>query len=527
MKKLVVGRVVNIIKRKTGSFPAALLFLFCIIGVFPLVAQENVPKYTSFLQKEYANRYIEEALHHPAYIALDQQIHSEISQFHNHLQVDNWKIKQALSNLRQDNENARQEVLNTIDEIAPHKDINAAYWEIADSYFQDKDYENALKYLEKLNTDEFDKDIFEEYQFKKAYSYFVKKDFSLSKVLFFSIKDVQNRYYYPANYYYAMSAYFTGDLEESIDHFRRIEMANAYKTRIPYYITQILFAQRKYEDAITYGESSVANSSILYQKEIKAIIGQSYFEKGKYEEAIPFLKEYIDSSDKLRAEDFYQLAFAYYQTEQYPKAIPYFEELIFEDSEIGQSAYNYLAKCYLEVGNKEKARVAFKRTADMSFIFELADEAKFNYGKLSAEMGYDREALQTLKEFIDHDLFGEEAQKAIAEIVVNTADFNEAISYIKSLNTISKEINAAYQELLYRQAMQLLSDKKEVSAYKNFIEIVDIGGENSTELKAIFRLAYMEHNQELYLQSADRINRFFTLYQIKELSYCKFWMMSC
>ena len=57
---------------------------------------------------------------------------------------------------------------------------------------------------------------------------------------------------------------------------------------IPYYLTQIFAAQRRYDELIAYAAPLVnGGGSLRNGKEINALLGQAYFEKGRYAEAAP------------------------------------------------------------------------------------------------------------------------------------------------------------------------------------------------------------------------------------------------
>ncbi len=258
---------------------------------------------------------------------------------------------------------------------------------------------------------------------------------------------------------------------------------------------------------------SIATESTENIKEIRGILGQAYFIKKDYPNAINHLAYYIDHTQKVRAEDFYQLGFAYYQTRQYTKAIAPLKEIANVSSKMGQNANNYLANSYLQTANKNAARAAFKRTSEMTFIPDLSEEALFNFGKLSAEMGQDREALNSLKQLGPASIYFPEAQKILSHILTNTEDYSEAIRFIEALEMKSPPILKSYQRILYTYGMQHYLDGEVNQATQLFNKSNEHPLVNEVTALSYFRLADIEHDQANYQQSINHLNQYLSLYK--------------
>jgi TolA-binding protein len=175
----------------------------------------------------------------------------------------------------------------------------------------------------------------------------------------------------------------------------------------------------------------------LNKTEIRQLIGQAYFETGDYASAIPHLAYVEKQSDKLHADDFYQLGMAYYLTEQYELAIPQFSEIRNETGVKAHYANYYLGESYLMTGDKNSARNSLMNASKMENVPALAAEASFHYARLSAEAGDDVEAIRVLQEIPASSSVYNEAQNTLAGILTNTADYSLAIRELEAMKTLT------------------------------------------------------------------------------------------
>lgn len=342
----------------------------------------------------------------------------------------------------------------------PNPLITDAIFEMADYYYNEKQYANCIEYFELIDIDGIPEIKMSELAFKKGYCHFVRKEFNEAQYNFSYTKDLQNRFFYPTNYYYGMCEYFSGDYKSAVKSFQRVESNNVYKSQIPYYISQIYFAEENYDKLLNYGENVIRQPGTKKVKEIRLLLGQAYFQRNNYEKALPHLEFYEENTPSLTIEEFYQLAFAQYQLGYCEKAIDNFLEINLEDSKRGQVVNYYLADCYEKSGDKASARAAFKKVSQMDYDRGMKEEATFNYGKLSAELGFEREAVNILVGVTSESPYYKETQNIINDILVNTGDFENAISILESLPSLNRKLEETYQKVTFNQGLQYLAEGK-------------------------------------------------------------------
>src|SRR5262249_47205654 len=137
-----------------------------------------------------------------------------------------------------------------------------------------------------------------------------------------------------------------------------------------------------------------------YDLQMRELVGHIYFEKGNYKQALPYLEKYVTGTEKVSREVLYELSYSYYTAGEYKKASDGFKELGGKQDTIAQNSMYLLGDSYLKLGNKPGARNAFLFCALNSTDEQQREVSKFNYGKLSVELGYTDVALTELKSFV-------------------------------------------------------------------------------------------------------------------------------
>ena len=353
-------------------------------------------------------------------------------------------------------------------------------------YYRNNNFTKVIEYLAKVNVSDLNNDQIYDYKFELGYAYFTKKKFTEAKPLFFSIKEIKDKYYYPATYYYSFICFYTKDYNEALKNFLLIEDSKMYLSVIPYYIAQVYFIKKDYDKVIEYVNKSMSKPDVLYKNEMNFLLGQVYFQKSEYAKALALLDEYISKQAKPRKEDIYQLAYCQYQTASYTKAVENFKQLTVLNEQLGQSATYALADCYLKTNQKDKARSAFQSAASLDFDEAIKQNAIFSYGKLSFELGFSSEAIQSFETYLEKYPTGQytdETNELLAAALVQTKNYERAYRIMETLKSNSPLIQQAYQKVTYFRAVELYNDRK----YDEALSLCDKSLKNplNTDLQAL------------------------------------------
>ena len=401
-------------------------------------------------------------------------------------------------------------MVDFIRKYSPEPVASQAVIEAANYYYNDRQYRKALEFLDLIETSSLSAEQRSEVLFKKGYVYFVNKKFSEAKEAFRQIKETRNEYYYPSNYYYGMTQFFEGNYNEATRSFEKVSASKKYKSHIPYYLSQIYFAEGSYDQLINYAVPKVNDPQVRDIKEINQLIGQAYFEKRMYSDALPYLEVYADGTGKMREEDFYQLAFTQYQTGYYAAAAENFEQLSSADSKMGQNALYNLADCYIRLNQKEDARNAFGAVSRMNYDPVIQEEALFNFGKLSYELNQDRDAISALQKIPQGSRYYFEAQRLMGEVFLNTRDYAQALKIMDNMPNLTPQMQETYQKVAYLRGLQLYADENTDQAKKYFAKAMQMRANYEYGALANYWLGDIAHKEGQYQQSAGHINDFLT-----------------
>ncbi|TVR88435.1 MAG: tetratricopeptide repeat protein [Saprospirales bacterium] len=383
--------------------------------------------------------------------------------------------------------------------------------EIGNYHYNSGDYDKAIRFYEMVRLHDLPDEMRAEVIFKTGYSYFALQDFQPAMSAFSPLLEERTMYYYPANYYYAMSAWYTGQRQRALEHFERVESSAYYNQLVPYYIGAIYFTEEDFDGVIDFLTPYVEEGDIRYSDDIHLVLGQSWFERENYENAATHLKKAVEAGNEQDRGIRYQLGYSLHQTDRCKEAIPHLQFLTTESDAMSQNANFFLAECYLNVGDKESARNAFANAVRIDYDKDVVEEARFNYGKLSAEMGYDRQAVNSLVKFDPGSVFYGQAQEVLGDILLNTRDYARAIEIIEEIDSPTPAIRRAYQKVTFRRGVQLMNDNDPDVARDHFDKSLVNPIESGIRAQALFWKAELSHRDNNYRQSIEELNQYFTV----------------
>lgn len=342
-------------------------------------------------------------------------------------------------------------------------------YHLAHYYYLTGQHEKSIEYYDIAGFDNLTNEEVANAKFEKAYAYFNLKQYAQAKPLFDEIHQLPDHpYYIPANYYYGFIAYRDKDYDRALSAFRLVETTDPFQGVVPYYIAEIYYFKGMKDEAMRYGSSVLEKGGALYyEKQLKLLIGQLYFEQQDYRTALPLLEDYVTQSDKVSKEVLYELSFSYYMTGNYPKAIDGFKQLSSERDSMAQNSMYLLGDLYLKAGDKPNARSAFQFSAFNSSHAEQQRISRFNYAKLSYELGYQDIALQEIRSYINDyssSTFDTEAKEILIAILANTNNYREALEIYRGFNNPSPAMQKSYPRILHGRAIELINDQQLAAA---------------------------------------------------------------
>jgi TolA-binding protein len=335
-------------------------------------------------------------------------------------------------------------------------------YHLAEYYFRHRNYDAALKLYENSSIDNLSNDEIATLKFHKGYTYFIKKNFDLSKPLFDAIRQLPgNTHYIDANYYYGYICFYQKKYSDAYSAFSIIENDPKYAKIIPYYIANIYLAQNQKEKAISYAAGKLGSGDQYYDAELRQLVGHGYYEEKDFNKALPYLESYVNSSKTVSRQDLFELSYCYYQAKNYKKSIDGFKQLGGKDDSLAQNAMYLLGDAYLKTGQKANARNAFLFCASNSSYPLQKEISAFHYAKLSYELGYPDIALSEFRSFLQtypNSSYAPEGRELLLNVLANTSNYKDALTLMDSVKNPSASARQLKARILYGRATELIND---------------------------------------------------------------------
>ncbi len=389
--------------------------------------------------------------------------------------------------------------------------INSAYNYLANSNFRKKKYEECIKYYEKVDIYKISQEELAELYFKRGYSYLQLNEEEKAKADFFEIKDVDNRYAFPANYYFSHIEYRERNYESALAGFTRLIGNETFGKVVPFYITQIYFIQGKYTKVTEEAPKLLQDSgTVLKSAEINRMIGESYFNLKDYSKALKYL-----SNTNLNPQGSYVIGYCYYKLADYYKARTNFEKALGANDTLTQNAAYHLADCYVRINDKLHAKNAYYTAYQIDIDQRIREDALFSFAKLCYELDFNpyNEAVKGFTKFLKEypqSPRREECYKYLVTVYSTTKNYDQAIKSIESLDKIDPILKATYQKLIYFKGVEFYNNDDFDGAEKQFRKSLQQNADMHLNALNQYWLSEISYQRKDYTTAIEGFKRFQT-----------------
>ncbi len=401
------------------------------------------------------------SLAYPLFKELQQSV-KETDMVNNAIQVQEINYYTTVCALKQNEGRGEELAKKYISFEKNNTRVEQMNFHLAEYYYRQQNFGEAARLYEQANIANLSNREIADMQFHQGYSYFTLQRFSEAKPLLASIRQMKDDpNYLDANYYYGFIAFRDKNYKEALESFKVVENEKDYASVVPYYIAQINFIQGDKEEALAYAEQKQKSGNSYYDTEMNQLLGHGYFERGEYNKALPYYAAYVAKAKKVKREELYELSYCYYQAAQYPKAIEGFKQLSGKEDSISQHSMYLLGDAYLKTNQRSNARNAFLFCAANSSYPQMREVSKFNYAKLSYELGYQDEALNGLESFLNeypNSTYTTEATDLLVVVLTNTNNYARALDLVQKITRPSENVKKAYPRILFGRATEMIND---------------------------------------------------------------------
>jgi tetratricopeptide (TPR) repeat protein len=173
----------------------------------------------------------------------------------------------AISALKIENPGAADLVNHFIRTYPNHPKRNDAAYILGSFYFDKKNYREAIPAFGKIDASFTKPAQKSEIYFKTGYSYFQLKDFKNALNYFNQVKVEKGEYSADAYYYAGFISKESGNYDQAIKDFKEAEKVNFYANKVPYMLAGIYYQQGYFDDLIVYAEPVLKSRPNLDRKE--------------------------------------------------------------------------------------------------------------------------------------------------------------------------------------------------------------------------------------------------------------------
>jgi TolA-binding protein len=429
---------------------------------------------------------------------------------------ENAQYYEAFCALELGNDDAESLLIKFIKEHPENPLAKLAYFEVGKFYFQQKKYQDALTWFNKVQAGELSGSQNVEYKFRKGYSYFELKDFKNAQLQFSEVKNTTTPYAEDATYYFAYIAYLNKDYQLALVNFERLKNSKKYETSYPYYITSVYFLDRRYDDVLTYAIPILNTTHQLYETEMFRLVAASYFAKGKYPDAVTYYDRFQhgDQYKTQNTQDTYQIGYAAYKVANYPKAIKELEKLVDQKDVYSQNGSYTLGDVFLKTKNKQSARNAFLVASKIDFDSQLQEDALYEYAKLSYELDFNTQALDATRLYLKkYPRSGKlnEVKTLLAEELLNSHSYREAIEVLEPIPNKSESAKEAYQKVTYYRGLEFYNERAFENAIGVFLRSLQYPVEPNIEALTTYWMAESMFEVRKYSEAVDNFEKFLAM----------------
>jgi tetratricopeptide (TPR) repeat protein len=384
-------------------------------------------------------------------------------------------------------------------------------------YFIENSYDEALRYLEK--TDELYLDLVERQrvQFEKGVSYFTLRKFDNASPYFKKIVQEEGSVYaQDARYYLGFIAFSEKKFNDALPLFQALEKGEKYAAVVPFYLSYIFQSQGDNDKAIQYGESYLKRGGGLHDLETLQLLASIYFNRQNFSRTIDLYEQVIKKQVSLEPLQQFELGSSYQALGRYTQAISLLKPLSSSKDPIAPQAIHALGNAYLQAGDKANARSAFQyylQNLQNGLGKEASLTVRFIVAKLSMELGFEDQAVQSLKDLLNLFPEGTDAQECREILLIyyaRTNAFRQAMELLKTMEKKPEVYQRLAPRILYGRGIELVNELQYEKADQLMSEVVSF--KNSVyQAPALFWRAEMAFRSERYLQTVGFLTEYLKL----------------
>ena len=325
--------------------------------------------------------------------------------------------------------------------------------------FDEKDFSGASAQFEQLSRHHLYRSQVPEFQFKRAYCDFELRHFDRALLRF---KDLTMRshsdYTAPAQYAMGYIYYEQENFADAVEWLEKASKDSRFTEAASFYLIECRFMLKEYRWMTDSGPALLESVPQECRDKLRRMISESYLVLGDAGEAMHYYGDNASASVPKSRADYFYAGSVLYAVEDYQGAVDNFSLMESRTDSIGQAANYKLGYSYIRIRNKVAALDAFKAASAVDYDAAIAEDAFYNYAKLSFDLNNDVSVFEKYLEKYPDTGKKEMIYSYIAVAALMAHDYEGAIDAYSNIDVLDEGMKSNYMKANYLRAAELVSN---------------------------------------------------------------------
>ena len=387
------------------------------------------------------------------------------------------------------------------------------FYRQAQNHFDDGDYEGARQILRAVSESELPSREVAGFRFRRGFSAFSLGDYASATPDFIQLSEG------PLTDYTAPSRYCLGYISYSAKDFKTAREWFAQSAKDPrfaeisnYYLVECAFMDKDYNYVTEHGPLLAEKAPEDRQIALSRLIAESYLILGDTEGAEAYYRRSLEDLPSKDRGDYFFAGSLLYALGDWRGAADNYEQMTERTDSIGQVASYQLAYSYIKLKDKVSAMGAFQEALEPAYSPAIAEDAFFNYAKLSFDLNHDPRPFESYLEHYPDKEKSEQIWQYIALAALYNNDYQGAIEAYDNLDELDARTKVNYVKANYLRARQLIAAGGWRNAVAN-LRAVDFYSDRSESINQLGRywLSQAYYNDGQYDKAAKELTSLYAL----------------
>ena len=380
-------------------------------------------------------------------------------------------------------------------------------------------YKNSLKLLEQVDATALTRPHQQDYSFYRGYAYLMMQEYQRASVYFALLAKGDSRYAARGTYYYGYCQYKMGHYDKALPAFQKLENEPAYSKSVPYYLTQIDYANGNYEEAESRANTLLReNPESLNNGELHRMLGEMYFLKQDYQQAVDHLRQYAATAAEQKEEpvrnDLFMLGTAEYRLGDYAQAVQHLKQMKQEKDSLSEAACLTMGNAYVQLGQPEQAKLSYQAAYNYGITPAVKEEAAYNYTlctyQSSSALGESVRAFNDFLREFPNSKYEMAIYQLLSDALMQSKNYAAAIATLDSIEQPSPKMLQTKQYLRYQLGADNFLQGKMQESSDWMTEVISHNTESSQyTTEAYYVRAEANYRLRNYTVCEQDLNAFF------------------